>query len=360
MGFTELVRDRCSDDREVQSDLSEVLNAATRAKDLIRQILTFSGRAKPQKVCVDLAQVTRDTASFVRVLLHNGIDIECQTPQNPAVVLADAAQLHEVVLNLCTNAIAAMEGQSEGVLSLAVESVPGTAEELRSLALLEPRACYRLTVRDTGTGIAPKDLEHIFEPFYTTKAVGKGTGLGLAVVHTVVEAHDGAIHIDSAPGQGTEFHIYFPRADGDVETATETACGGRGRGEHILLVDDEVLILSLATRALRSLGYQVTGAGNGQEALEIFEANPNAFDLVLTDLTMPVMSGDQFARAVLQMRSDVPVIICSGYGEEIAASGFGSIGVRTYLRKPIRIRELTAAVRRVLNESATLSPNDSK
>lgn len=359
MGFTELVRERCVEDGEMQSDLSEVLNAATRAKELIRQILTFSGRAESRKVCVDLARITRDAASFVRVLLPDGVSLECRTPEHPAVVLADEAQMHEVLLNLCTNAIAAMEGESEGTLSLAVESVLGTAAEIRSFAQLEPRACYRLTVSDTGVGIAPEDMDRVFEPFYTTSEVGKGTGLGLAVVHTVVEAHGGAIRIDSTPGRGTAFHVYLPCADGDVEAPTEAPCCGPGKGEHILLVDDEVPIVALATRALHALGYRVTGAGNGREALDIFEANPNAFDLILTDLTMPVMSGDQFAKAALRRRSDIPVIVCSGYGEEIAASGFGSIGVRAYLRKPIRIKELTAVVRRVLNEGASTVFEDS-
>lgn len=364
MGFTELVKEQSGSGPEVQSDLSEVLKAATRGRDLVRQILTFSGRSNPEKAFVDLAQSTRETASFVRVLLHGAIRLECHTPENPAVIWADAGQVHEVILNLCTNAIAAMEGASEGLLDLSLERIPEGAEELRHLHQRVPCAYYRLAVRDTGAGIAPENIGHVFEPFFTTKSVGKGTGLGLAVVHSVIKAHDGTITVDSVPGEGTTFYVYFPCANGTVELPAERASnvlerGGQTGGEHILVVDDEVSIVMLSTRLLRSCGYRVTAAGNGREALDIFAANPNAFDLVLTDLTMPFMTGDLLAEEVLRLRPELPIIICSGYGEEVVAAGLGPAGVRAYLRKPVPINELIIAVRRALNERGPASPEAS-
>ena len=349
IGHAELVTDNVPRDGTAWQDLQHVLAAGKRAKDLVRQILTFSRQTEQERRPVSVSMISSEALRLLRASLPATIEIRQQVDPEAGNVLADASQLHQVLMNLCTNAEHAMRERG-GVLDVNVKAVTVDRDFASSHPPLRPGPHVRLTVRDTGQGMPPHVRERIFEPFFTTKAPGEGTGMGLAVVHGIIAGHRGAISVDTAPERGTKFEIYLPRCDAAEAggaPAEEPFHGGR---ERILIVDDEPFLARLWIEMLQRLGYLVTGFTSSFEALEAFRATPNSFDLVMTDQTMPQLTGETLARECLRIRPDIPIILCTGFSHTMTEEKAKALGIRAYLMKPISRRELGLAVRCVLDQ----------
>jgi CheY-like chemotaxis protein len=269
-----------------------------------------------------------------------------------ALVMGNTTQMHQILMNLCTNAAHAME-KDAGVLTLTVADTSIRRSDAPGLPEVTPGHYVEITVSDTGCGMSPETIEALFDPYFTTKEQGKGTGLGLSVVHGIVESYGGAIRVESTPGEGSTFRVYLPatrlRRSGEEPETTNAPTGT----EHILLVDDEPPILQMGSRMLEGLGYTVTTTRNGIEALHLFQAHPDRFDLVITDLAMPRMNGDKLASQIAAIRPAIPILLCTGYSDHISPEQFEQIGIRGVAYKPIVRAELAATVRTVLDEAAT-------
>ncbi|MFH1981343.1 MAG: DUF3365 domain-containing protein [Pseudomonadota bacterium] len=348
LGFTELVLDDLPPDSDLRAPLKQVLDGTLRARDLVKQILVFSRQAESEPKPIKLQSVLEEALKLIRASLPATIAITADIEGEAGVVLADPTQIHQIVMNLCTNAGHAMEAAG-GPLSVRLDAVDRGLGDSREPPL-EPGRYARITIADTGTGIDPQLLGRIFEPYFTTKAEGKGTGLGLAVVHGIVKSHNGHISVDSTPGRGTTFEIYFPVITFNADEADPEDCGAAASGdERILLVDDDPTIVALGTQSLGKLGYRVTGRVSSLEALAAFKDAPHDYDLIITDLTMPGMTGDELARRAIDLRRDIPVIICSGFSEKLSEEKARAIGIKGFLMKPIVKSEIGCMVRRVLD-----------
>jgi CheY-like chemotaxis protein len=279
--------------------------------------------------------------------------IEMQSHINTGMdnVMADPTQIHQVVMNLCTNAAQAME-EKGGRLTVRLSQEALAEEDVRRHPGLSPGNYARLSVRDTGSGIGSHILDKIYQPYFTTKEKGKGTGLGLAVVHGIVQNYGGMISVDSEPGKGTRVDIYLPIIKMPVESSPSESAMPTGR-EKILLVDDEAVIVDIGCQSLERLGYRVDGYTSSVEALDRFANNPNRYDLVITDMTMPKVTGDQLAAEILRQRPDIPIILCTGYSSRIDSRQAEAIGIRTMLMKPLNLGDLACTVRQVLDDRTT-------
>jgi PAS domain S-box-containing protein len=347
LGYAEMATDDLPSDGRAAEHLREVFAAGKRAKDLIRQILTFSRQAEQERKPVQLHLVVKEVLKLIRASLPTTIEIR-QAVQPSGLVLADAIQMHQVLMNLCTNAEHAMRPRG-GVLEVRLEPVEvGSTLSARHPSLkLGPHV--RLTVRDTGSGMEPAVLERIFDPFFTTKGPGEGTGMGLAMVHGIVADHGGAIAVESAPGRGTRFQIYLPRADAvEVGEAPEIE-PGRGAQERILVVDDEPSLAYLWSEMLERSGYRVVAFTSSLEALEAFQKAPASFDVAVLDQTMPSLTGDRLARELLRLRPDLPILLCSGVSQTTGEAQDAPPGIRGFLLKPLARRDLVGAVQRLLH-----------
>lgn len=336
LGYTELATYDVPQDSRTWHNLQEVLTAGHRAKDLVRQILTFSRQYEQERKPVQLHLIVREVLKLLRASIPTTIDIQ-QHLETEGTVLADPTQMHQVLLNLCANAAYAMR-QTGGVLEIRLEAVEVTESFATLHPPLYPGPHLRLTVRDTGQGMPPEVMERIFEPFFTTKPAGEGTGMGLSVVHGIIAKHEGVITVESTPGQGTTFTIYLPRLDGT--TAHEASTEGTlplGR-ECILFVDDEGTLAQLGRQMLTQLGYTVVTRTSSVEALEAFRAAPHHFDLVITDQTMPNMTGEQLAKELLHLRPDIPIILCTGFSHTLTEERARELGIQAFLLKPFTSR----------------------
>ncbi len=348
LGYAELARFKTADVK-IHSYLDQILTACDRARDLVRQILSFSRQQETEKRPMAVTPIVKEAMKLLRSSLPATVEIR-QTYQNRHdTVLADPTQIHQVLMNLCTNALYAMRNQ-EGVLEVRLEekvladTVPECDRERKGGAYLQ------LVVRDTGEGIDPAVQDKIFDPFFTTKKAGEGTGLGLSVVYGIVRDCGGEIFVDSEPGHGTTFTILLPlvAADGRRDELTPAVLP-RGRG-RILFVDDEAPIASLGQEMLTSLGYEVAVRFSSHDALAAFRAHPDRFDLVITDMTMPNMTGAGLARELLKIRPGLPVILTTGFSERINAEEAKQLGIRAFLMKPVSLADLAQAVKRVMEE----------
>ena len=353
--YTELAQMDVEKPAVVLSHLAEVLRASGRARDLVRQILTFSRKQKPERRPIRIELAVRDALQLLRSTVSATIEIESRLDRDLPVVLADPSQIHQVVMNLATNAAHAMR-ERPGILSVRLEAVTISTELARELGELRPGRGVRLTVADTGTGMDAQTLERVFEPFFTTKAPGEGTGLGLAVVHGIVRDHEGAISVRSQLGQGTVFELHLPehRERAALESMAPTELP-HGRGERVLVVDDEPALRNALAEMLEHLGYRASVAPGPLEALDLFRAAPDAFDVVLCDLLMPVMTGVDLARELFALRPRTRFAIMSGFSAGWNATGLRAAGVAELLAKPIGAHALASALRRLLDgENPTL------
>jgi PAS domain S-box-containing protein len=330
--------------------LEEIRKASQRAKSLVQQILAFGRRQPQERRIISLQPVIEEAAGLLRATLPPRITLECGCDADSPAVLADPTQMLQVVLNLCTNARQALEEQP-GRLEVRLSGVTLDTDAVSKLSGLQPGRFACLSVSDTGKGIDAATLERIFEPFFTTKPLGQGTGLGLSVVHGVVRSHDGAISVSSTPGQGTCFQLYFPAQAGDVTAAPEAAVASRpGHGQRILFLDDEEPMVFLAQRMLTRLGYQVTGYTRPAEALQAFRANPDQFDLVVTDMNMPGLSGLHVADELLKCKTDAVVVLSSGHVTDELKEQARRVGVRHVLYKPNTVEEFSDSIHRLISD----------
>ena len=348
LGFTELGLHTLSPQHQVYDYLQEVQKAGKRAKSLVQQILAFGRRGNVEFRSLSFAVLVEEALRLIRASLPSTVHIEQQIATDTGAVLADATQLHQVVINLCANAEHAMR-DTGGVLEIGVANVEVDDGFITLYPDCRPGPYVCLTIRDTGHGMTPEILEHIFDPFFTTKEVGEGSGMGLAMVHGTVTNHGGAITVDSTPGVGTLFKIYLPRIaqrNQTREPAEARPCEGQGR---ILLVDDESAIAHAITGLLQAYGYEVMTHLKSTKALETFRASPSAFDLVITDQTMPEMTGERLIAELRRCRPDIPVILCTGFSHVINETKAADLGIDAFLMKPIEGRQLAATIQQVFD-----------
>ncbi len=348
IGYTELAMDE-SNEKERLNDLQQVLRSCDRAKSLINRILAFSRKTVIDKRPIDLSSLVREAVKLLRSATPATIQIRQNIHLNDTATLADLAQMHQVVMNLCTNAVHAMQERG-GLLEINLTPMDTGQDGPLISPDIKPGPYLLLEVTDTGHGMDDAVMKRIFDPFFTTKRASEGTGLGLSVVFGIVKGHDGHITVQSKPGKGTTFSVYLPRiqakATQEVEPEQKIA-GGSGR---ILFVDDEEMLVRLGRGMLMKLGYTVSDVMDSSLALEMFMENPDAYDLVVTDMTMPCMTGLELIREIRKIRPDIPTILCTGYSELINEETAQQAGFNLFIQKPLHFRELAAAVRDVLDE----------
>ena len=349
IGFAELAEIGVQGNWEATANLAHVLKASFRARDLVRQILTFSRQTETEFGPIQIQLIVKEALKLLRASLPSTIQVR-QDLASKAIVLGDPTQIHQVVMNLCTNAYQAMHARG-GVLEVSLSETRIGASPPPDLKVLPQGPCLRLRVRDSGPGIDPIIIHRIFDPYFSTKGKSKGTGLGLAVVHGIVKSHRGAIQVSSPLGEGATFDVYFPMVQAAAAAAgaapKEAVVGGR---ERILFVDDEPSIEVLGKQMLGSLGYEVTTCGTAIAALELFRPDPSTFDLVITDMTMPLMTGDRMALEMMSLRPDLPVIICTGFSDLLSKERVQEIGIRALLMKPFLKNEAATLIRQVLDQ----------
>jgi len=343
LGYAELAKFKTVDDG-IQPYLEQILKACDRSRDLIKQILTFSRRGEQEKRPVAVTPIVKEAMKLLRSSLPATVQIRQTYANRHDTVSADPTQIHQVLINLCTNALYAMRN-GEGCLDVRLEEERFSAEVPPCEPELKEGPYLKLIVGDTGEGIDPALKDKIFDPFFTTKKAGEGTGLGLSVVYGIVKDHGGAIAVESEPSKGTVFTIYLPLLDADgTHEERGTADMPRGRG-RILVVDDEEPIASLAGEMLASLGYEVTVRFSGHDALGAFRAHPDRFDLVVTDMTMPGMTGAVLAREMLKVRPGLPIVLTTGFSERIDEQVAKNLGIREFLMKPVSLADLARSVK---------------
>ncbi len=350
IGYAEMTLTKAAQGSMTERNLGQILKAAHRAKDLIKQILIYTHEGERAHRPVRITPVIKEALKLLRASIPKTIEIR-QNIQlaSDGLVFADPTQIHQVLMNLCANAAYAMR-EKGGVLEISLTDVDPEIEALTIYDELSDTPYVELTVSDTGCGIQPAIMERIFDPFFTTKDQGRGTGMGLAVVHGIVKSHGGVITVNSRLGMGSTFTVYLPRYEEKLPDRNEAPYPmPRGSG-RILFVDDEETLADLGKQVLSSLGYEVVAMTNGREALAVFRAQPNWFDLVFTDYTMPGMTGAELACRIIRMRPDIPVVLCTGYSETINEERAREIGVSAFMMKPFTHRDIAEVVSKALGE----------
>lgn len=349
MGYTQLAQYEAPKDSKFAGNLKMVLKAGNRAKDLVQQILAFSRHSQVQLSPLQLLPLIKEELKMLRSSLPTTIEIRSDLAPEGCVVFADPTQVHQIIMNLCTNAYHAME-QTGGILNIAMKMVCLEKDDPKLALNLKPGEYVELIVTDTGKGIGLDIIEKIFEPYFTTKEQGRGTGMGLAIIHGIVASYDGAISVESEPGKGTTFHVYLPVAKQDETMPSRRAEELVGGKERILFIDDEELMAQLGKDMLERLGYSVTVRQRGIDALSTFQEAPDAFDLIITDQTMPGMTGSELAREMLLIRPDIPVVLCTGYSSTVDEKSAKTLGIKEFAFKPLDEGALANLIRKVLDE----------
>jgi len=348
VGNTELAMDDIPEWHSARRNLKEILTSSIRARDIVKQILAFSRQSPQEKKPVRIIPIIKESLKLLRSSIPATIRIHQSISSDSDTVLADPVQINQVLINLCINAVHAM-GDKGGVLEVGLEDVELDSGDAIQYHDLPSGKYVRLTVSDTGHGIESMLLKRIFDPYFTTKGVGKGSGMGLSVVHGIVKSHGGCVAVNSEPGKGTVFNVLFPCVEDKPEPEVEISIEiPRGKGK-ILFVDDEKAIIDIMQPMIERLGYEVSVRTSSIEGLEAFRANPNRFDLVITDFTMPNMTGMELAKALFKLRSDIPVILCTGYSEHINEDKAKRSGIRAFVVKPVVLSEIASTIRKVLD-----------
>lgn len=348
LGYADFAKEEASSDPTIDAALEKIILAGNRAKDLVAQILTYSRQTEIIRTPTHLQSLISDSLELLRSTIPTTITISHEIDATCGVVLVDPTQIHQIVINLCTNAASAME-EAGGTLKIALnryctdESTPVTPFDSVENEYVE------LVISDTGTGIKPEVLDRIFDPFFTTKEAGKGTGMGLAIIHGIISGYNGAITVESELGKGTTFHVYFPVVEQEtINAEADTYTPVRGN-EHILFVDDEKSLLDINKNILEQLGYTISSYENSLEALSVFKRNPEKFDLVITDQTMPEMTGYELAKNILEINPSIPIILCTGYSSKVDDEKAKSLGIREFALKPVSRNTITKLIRKVLD-----------
>ncbi len=349
MGYTEMALDEIPQDQDAHRYLCEVLQGVFSAKDLVKQILNFSrqGECEPKPLQINL--IVKEAVKLLSATLPSYIIIEENLNGVAGKVIADPTQIHQVVINLCTNGAHAMQEQG-GILAVSLTEVHLDEDLPAELITLQPGPYVKLCVNDTGCGMTEDVLKKVFDPFFTTKPATQGTGLGLAVVHGIVEQLHGEVLVETEPGKGTTFSVYFPLVQCDMVCeidALEDSCPHGN--EMILLVDDDTCLAELGREVLESLGYRVIVAHNGIEALDLYKARAARYDLVITDYMMPGLTGTQLASNLLGIRPEQPIMLFTGYSESVTAEVAAAMGIRKFVEKPITREDLAKAIRECLD-----------
>lgn len=357
LGYAALVKENCPPESQMSSDVEQIIASGNRARELVRQMLTFS-RQRPNEIQVIQTHfIIKEALKMLRASIPSTIEINQHISTERTTVFGDATKIHQVFMNLCTNAYHAMRLKG-GVLDIRLEPVCLLSPHPRLVGRLPAGEYVRLTVTDTGNGISLDVRERIFDPYFTTKNTEEGTGLGLAVVYGIVSEMKGDIEVRSEPDRGTTFEVYFPMARYTGQESTVSAESLSGGAEHILCVDDEVPITEIYQRSLKLLGYQVTVRTSSVEALGVFRARPNRFALVITDQTMPNMTGIELIDELREIRPKVPVILATGYSELINDDTIRDHRISKILMKPITRQDLASAIRDALETTARGSGGD--
>jgi signal transduction histidine kinase/CheY-like chemotaxis protein len=349
IGYNELCRIKIDDTKRLVDYHDGVKKGAIRARDLVSQILTFCRRSEQKKQLLMLTPVVKEVLKLLRSSIPANIHIEQQIGIS-SKIMADPVQIHQVVMNLCTNSYHAMR-ESGGTLTVCLWDVELTENDFSTKFRVEPGKYVRIEVTDTGKGIGTDILEKIFDPYFTTKPQGEGTGLGLSVVHGIVNSYNGGINISSKPGGGASFIVYFPVVREDLKedlSLPENIDIGSGN-EQIMVVDDEKTITSIAEQFLSNFGYKVDVFNDGDEALKRFKKQPDFYDLIITDMAMPNMDGASLARKILSLKPELPVVLCTGFSESINSELAAEIGIKLFVLKPISYPDLLGEIRRILD-----------
>ncbi len=349
IGFAELSLNDVEPGSALEDNLHEIYTAGIRAKDIVMQILTFARKTDEKVKPVSIDKIAKDSLSLLRSSIPTDIEI-VQNINTDALVVGNPSLLQQVLLNLSKNAADAMEDDG-GRLGITVSDVAFDGKAASDHDLLGPGDYVQITVSDTGVGIPQDSIQSVFEPYYTTKGLGKGTGLGLATVHGTVKKYGGAIHVESRLGEGTSFTVLLPATKKREATKPYLPEALPKGNERILFVDDELPIVKMCSLLLERLGYSVTARTSSIEALELFQTKPDDFDLVITDMTMPDLTGDKLAVELMKIRRDIPVILCTGYSKKISDDTASEIGIKAFAYKPMATADLAKAIRKVLDEA---------
>ena len=355
IGYAEMARDASNPESAVAHDLDKVLEASHRAASLVRQILTFSRQSETQPIPLKPAHIIKEAIKLLRPTLPSTITIKQNVDTVTQAILADPTQLHQVVVNLCTNASHAME-HTGGILDISIRDCELSLQDLQSFPGVKPGKFVELIIGDSGPGIPSNIRDKIFDPYFTTKEIGKGTGMGLAIVHGIVTNSGGFVSCESELGKGTIFRIVFPSIEQEIiAAAKEIETPQPGGKERILLVDDEDILVEMSQIMLTRLGYEVTVRNSSLEALTVFQNQPDQFDAVITDQTMPRMTGMDLARRILQVRPNIPIILCTGYSNLVNEDLAKGCGIKGFVMKPMTKKDISTLLRRVLDERQKLS-----
>jgi nitrogen-specific signal transduction histidine kinase/BarA-like signal transduction histidine kinase len=347
IGFSELLEGHTAKGSRDAHHLHRIMEAGIRGRELVRQMLTFSRKTEQEKKPLPVSSIVKETVKLLRATTPSTISVRVNA-LSEASILGDPTQIQQVLMNLCANATYAMREKGGSLdIELSEMSVSPSNGDPQGIA---PGQYVKLVVRDTGTGMSPDIMDKIFDPFFTTKKLGEGTGLGLSVVHGIVKQHEGSITVESEPGRGSTFTVYFPQIFGDLETDAVTDDEIPTGSERILFVDDEEALVEMGEDILAELGYEVTARMNGREAVALLKEDPSRFDLVITDQTMPEMTGIELAGEVLATRADMPIIMCTGFSHVVDADKARAAGVKAFALKPLTKREIARTVRHVLDE----------
>ncbi|RPH39281.1 MAG: response regulator, partial [Desulfobulbaceae bacterium] len=348
LGYAEMALDDCPAGSMAANDVGQVVKAGHRARELVKQILAFSRQAETEHMPLQPAAIIKEAIKMLRSSLPSTIIIRQDIDKDAGPVFADPTQIHQILMNLCTNAFHAME-TTGGTLSVSLKGKTLSRKDLVNEPQAEPGNFVHLSVSDTGAGIPPEIRERIFDPYFTTKETGKGTGMGLSIVHGIVKSYGGFISCHSTPGQETIFQVFLPVMT-EINLPAEMMEQPLQLGnERILFIDDEEMLVEMGQNLLERLGYRVTVRTSSLDALTTFQNQPDQFDLVITDQTMPGITGSDLARRMLQIRPDLPIILCTGFSNLISEEKARSLGIKGFALKPLAKKDIAALIRKVLD-----------
>lgn len=348
LGYADIAKDDAPPGTQFQKDLEKVLTAANRAKELVKQILAFSRQAHVERIPIKIQPLLKEGLKMLRSSIPTTISITEDIDPKSRPVLADPTQIHQILMNLCTNAYQSME-ETGGALSVALKTTFIGADDQKMLLHVTPGEYVEFTVADTGCGIGPDVIGKIFDPYFTTKEPGKGTGMGLAIIHGIITDYGGAITVESELRKGTTFHVYFPVVEKESLSEVKSSEDIPRGNERVLFIDDEELLAQMGKIMLERLGYHVTVRHSSLEGLATFQNAPDEFDIVITDQTMPDMTGADLARQMMQIRPDVPIILCTGYSNLIDEDSAKALGIKEFVLKPLTKEVVATLIRKVLN-----------